>query len=206
MDNASSTGSTGNNVNPNVNSNANASPSTNSNANNTSSGATPNSSANPRPFDARSPTQSNLHPHPPPPPFSPTNGHPRPQFNNPYHPPTPAPLPMPAPSHISGPPASPHGVTAPQPYASEYPSAPRDKPTSSYYDPTSDSGERRPSESNASWHDPQARTPQVWTRSRPLERSLRSTANIYHRTESPTTHILRRLTLQSSTTAPTPPP
>jgi hypothetical protein len=118
---------------------------------------TTNANANPHPFDARSPTQSDFHP-----PFSPTNGHPRPQFNNPYHPPTPAPLPMPAGAHIPGPAASPHVVTAPPAYASEYPSAPRDKPTSSYYDPTSDSGERRPAE-NSHWHETRARTPQVWT-------------------------------------------
>jgi hypothetical protein len=143
---SSSTASTGP-ANPNASAGASAS-------------ATASANPNPRQFDARSPSQSDFHP--PPPPFSPTNGHPRPQFNNPYHPPTPAPLPMPTPSHISGPPASSHVVTASQPYASDYPSAPRDKPTSSYYDPTSDSGERRPAET-ASWHDAQARTPQVWT-------------------------------------------
>ena len=137
----------------------------NANASATAS-ANPSANPNPRQFDARSPSQQSDFHHPPPPPprgtspppFSPT----APRFNNPYHPPTPAPLPMPAPSHVSGPPASPRGVTASQPYASEYSSAPRDKPTSSYYDPTSDSGERRPAE-NASWHDAQARTPQVRT-------------------------------------------
>jgi DNA helicase INO80 len=119
---------------------------------------------NPRQFDSRSPTQSEFH-HPPPPPgsrgFSPQG----PQFNNPYHPPTPAPLPMPAHSHISGPPASPRGVAPSQPYSSEYSPAPREKSTSSYYDPTSDSGERRPAE-NASWHDAQSRPAQVRTGSR----------------------------------------
>lgn len=124
------------------------------------------SSSTARPFDARSPTQSDFHP--PPPPFSPSNGHPRPHFNNPYHPPTPAPLPMPAPSHahLSGPPASPRVVTAPPAYASEYPPAPRDKPTTSYYDPTSDSSDRRPAE-GSSWHHSQSRTPQVRRSSRP---------------------------------------
>jgi hypothetical protein len=131
----------------------NANPNTTAGAADGVAGASANHPNNPRPFDARSPSQPDFHP-PPPPPFSPTNGHPRPQFNSPYHPPTPAPLPMPAPSH------PPHGVTASQPYAGDYAPAPRDKPTSSYYDPTSDSGERRPAE-NASWHDTQARTAQV---------------------------------------------
>jgi DNA helicase INO80 len=104
---------------------------------------------------ARSPTQTDFHS-----PYSPTNGShpPRPQFNNPYHPPTPAPLPMPAAAHITGPPASPRTLTAPSAYQSDYQPVPRDKPTSNYYDPTSDSSERRPSES-AGWNEGQA--PQV---------------------------------------------
>lgn len=97
---------------------------------------------------SRSPTQSNLHS------YSPTNGAPpRTQYINPYHPPSPSPLPMPAPaSHITGSQAS--------PYHSEYQPVPRDKPTSGYYDPTSDSIERRPSGS-AAWSEGQNTTSQV---------------------------------------------
>src|SRR5271163_4400292 len=74
------------------------------------------SSSNARPYNAGSPTRTEFHPQ-----FSPPNGtHPRPQFNNPYHPPTPAPLPMPTPSHIPGPPASPLALTAPSAYQPEY--------------------------------------------------------------------------------------
>ena len=113
------------------------------------------SSSNARPYN---PTQSDFHP-----PYSPTNGtHPRPQFNNPYHPPTPAPLPMTTThnAHIPAP-ASPLAVTAPLAYHSDYaPAPPRDKPTSNYYDPTSDSSERRPAE-NSGWSEGQAQTPQV---------------------------------------------
>ncbi|RDL40476.1 p-loop containing nucleoside triphosphate hydrolase [Venustampulla echinocandica] len=112
--------------------------------------------------------------------FSPTNGtHPRPQFaNNSYHPPTPAPAPAPAPlqmpmsmpgaSHIPGHPTSPMPLasTTPsatyhndyQPQAQTQPAA-RDKPVSNYYDPTSDSGERRPSEGNVQAQTPQNRDP-----------------------------------------------
>jgi DNA helicase INO80 len=115
------------------------------------------SSSNTRPYNPLSPTQTDFHS-----PFSPTNGnHPRPQFNHPYHPPTPAPLPMPTPSsHIPGPPASPRTLTAPSAYQSDYQPASRDKPTGNYYDPTSDSSERRPSES-AGWSEGQTSTPQV---------------------------------------------
>ncbi len=96
------------------------------------------SSSNTRAYNASSPQTVHST-------YSPTNGT-RSQFNNPYHPTTPANLPMPTTSsHISGPPASPRTVTAPQPYQSDYQPAPRDKPTSNYYDPTSDSSERRPS-------------------------------------------------------------
>jgi DNA helicase INO80 len=115
------------------------------------------SSSNTRPYNPLSPTQTDFHS-----PFSPTNGnHPRPQFNNPYHPPTPAPLPMPtSSSHTPGHPASPRTLTAPAAYQSDYQPAPRDKLTSNYYDPTSDSSERRPSES-AGWSEGQTSTPQV---------------------------------------------
>lgn len=121
----------------------------------TINGGPSSSNTNTRP----SPTQTEFHS-----PYSPTNGtHPRPQYNNPYHPSTPAAaaLPMPIPSsHISGPPASPRILTAPSSYQSEYQPVPREKPTSNYYDPTSDSGERRPSES-AAWSEGQNSTPQV---------------------------------------------
>ena len=101
-----------------------------------------NGASNTRPYSARSPTQTDFHA-----PYSPTNGiHPRPQFNNPYHPPTPAPLPMPTAAPVSGPPASPRTGTAHAAYQSDYQPATRDKPNSNYYDPTSDSSDRRPSE------------------------------------------------------------
>ena len=108
-------------------------------------------------YDTRSPTQTNFHA-----PYSPRNGtHPRPQFNNPYHPPTPASLPIPS-SHIPGPapPTSPRSLGAPLTYAGEYQPTPRDKPASNYYDPTSDSSERKPPES-AGWKDGLSQTAQV---------------------------------------------
>ncbi|TVY80277.1 putative DNA helicase INO80 [Lachnellula suecica] len=98
------------------------------------------SSSNPRPSPystAVSPTQ---------PKYSPTNGAARPQFNNPYHPPTPASLSMNAPPHIPNHSTSPMTLAAPPP-------PPRDKPVSNYYDPTSD----RPSESTA-WSEGQGQT------------------------------------------------
>jgi hypothetical protein len=89
-----------------------------------------------------------------PPPFSPAKIlHPR-TFNNKFHPPTPAPLP----AYIERPPASP--LTSLQ--ATEYNQpAPRDRPTSSYYDPTTDSSERRLTETAAGWFNGHAQTPQV---------------------------------------------
>ncbi len=112
-----------------------------------SSPNTTNTTTTTRPFNAPSPTQPSLHSST----YSPTNGaQPRTQYINPYHPPSPSPLPMTTPSsHISGAQASPRILTAPSPYQSEYQPVPRDKPTSNYYDPTSDSSERRPSESAA---------------------------------------------------------
>ncbi|KAH8815550.1 SNF2 family helicase/ATPase-like protein [Xylogone sp. PMI_703] len=85
---------------------------------------------------------------------------PRPQFNNPYHPPTPAPLPMPSlgHGHIPPPPASPVTLAPPSGYPSEYQSSPRDKPSSGYYDPTSDSGDRRQVEPG--WNERGSQTPQ----------------------------------------------
>ncbi|KAL3419482.1 snf2 family helicase atpase [Phlyctema vagabunda] len=108
----------------------------------------------------------------PPPPtyeFSPTNGnnnHPRSQFNNhPYHPPAPTAVPIPPASHLAGPPlpASPMNNGPPSAYPSDY-QAPRDRPSTAYYDPTTDSSsQRRPSESAAAaaaWRDGQSQTPQ----------------------------------------------
>lgn len=90
-------------------------------------------------------------------PYSPNGTHPRPQFTNPYHPPTPATL---SASHIPGP-TSPRTLTT-SAYQADYQPAPRDKPTSNYYDPTSDSGDRQPSESaGAGWNEGQSQTPQV---------------------------------------------
>ncbi|EKD13015.1 Putative DNA helicase ino-80 [Drepanopeziza brunnea f. sp. 'multigermtubi' MB_m1] len=93
------------------------------------------------------------------------------QFDNPYHSPTPAPLTAtaklaPAP-HIPDLPASPGALTtSTSRYQSErdYQAPPRDKPTSSYYDPTSDSSERRPSDSLAKWHEGQGQTQTPQTR------------------------------------------
>lgn len=100
-------------------------------------------------YDARSPTQPEYS-------FSPSNGlHPRPQFTSPY-----APLPISHIPHIPAPhPPSPRSQGLPAPYQNEY-QPPREKPTSNYYDPTSDSSERRPSEIS-SWTEPQTQTPQV---------------------------------------------
>ena len=151
------------------------------------------SSSNTRPYNPLSPTQTDFHS-----PYSPTNGnHPRPSFTNPYHPPTPAALPMPTPaSHIPGPPASPRTLTAPSAYQSDYQPALRDKPTSSYYDPTSDSSERRPSES-AGWTEGQTSTTQVRTSNFPGLRGpfpISTSDIIFHRVECHT-HIPQ---LQSS--------
>lgn len=97
-----------------------------------------------------------------PPPYSPTKGlHSRPVFNSQYHPPTPAPLPLPsAAGQVAAQPSSPLAATAPGSYPTEFQSAPRDKPTNNYYDPTSDSSERRPAE-GAAWYNGHAQTPQV---------------------------------------------
>jgi hypothetical protein len=116
------------------------------------------SSSSTRPYIARSPTtQTEFRP-----PYSPTtNGTSRTQFNNSYLPPTPAPLQKPASSHVPRP-TSPNSFSAPLSgsYHSDYQSAPRDKPVSNYYDPTSDSSERRPSEV-AGRVEPQIQTSQV---------------------------------------------
>jgi DNA helicase INO80 len=115
------------------------------------------SNPNTRPYDDRSPTQ-NFHS-----PYSPPNSLSRPRVNDPYHPPTPAPLPIPTTSHIPVPPASPRTLAPSSAFANEYQPPSRDKPTSSYYDPTSDSGDRQPTE-NSTWHEPQSHPPQVGDR------------------------------------------
>ncbi|KFY75517.1 hypothetical protein V499_04516 [Pseudogymnoascus sp. VKM F-103] len=79
--------------------------------------------------------------------YSPTKSLPRrPSFTKQYHPPTPSQLPPPPPGSAHRAPSEASPLVATQtPYqSSEYHSAPRDKPTSNYYDPTSDSGEPRP--------------------------------------------------------------
>lgn len=111
------------------------------------------SNTNPRPYDTRSPPQPDFH-------SSPSNAsHPRPYFSNPYHPPTPAPLPMPTTAHIPARPRSPMTLATPSAYQSDYQPS-RDKPASNYYDPTSDSSERRPAEISG-WSEGPNQTPQV---------------------------------------------
>jgi len=106
-----------------------------------------NSHPHPHPLPHLSTPQPEFHPAP----YSPTsNGTlPRPQFNNSYHPPTPAALPMP--------PRAPSSTLGVSSYPAEYQ---REKPTSNYYDPTSDSSERRPVEPVA-WNEGQTQTSQV---------------------------------------------
>jgi hypothetical protein len=94
------------------------------------------------PYTSHSPTHPHFNP-----PFSPTNGSHQRHFSNQYHPPTPAPLPIQAGSQNthSGPPRSPTSNGLPPLKGSGYP--PRDKPKSTYYDPTSDQGDV-----NSSWN------------------------------------------------------
>ncbi len=69
-------------------------------------------------------------------------------FSAQYNPPPAANIPLSSPAYVERTPAS-------------YQSAPRDTPpTTTYYDPTSDSSSRRPLET-ASWHNGHAQTPQV---------------------------------------------
>jgi hypothetical protein len=79
--------------------------------------------------------------------YSPTKSLPRrPSFSKQYHPSTPVQLPPPGSIHRAPSEASPL-ISTPAPYQnSEYHSAPRDKPTGNYYDPTSDSSEARPAD------------------------------------------------------------
>lgn len=101
------------------------------------------------PSYARSPTQTDY----PQPAFTQSPIHSRPSYSNSSYPPSaavPLPLPLSSPTHIARHPTSPLTTTHAT-YSSEYQSTPRDKLTSNYYDPTSDSSERRPSES-AVWY------------------------------------------------------
>lgn len=94
--------------------------------------------------------------------YSPTKSLPRrPSFTKQYHPPTPSQLPPPPPGSAHRAPSEASPLVATQtPYqSSEYHSAPRDKPTSNYYDPTSDSGEPRPADPTR--HNGQNPAPQV---------------------------------------------
>jgi hypothetical protein len=162
---------------------------------------TSSSNTRPGPYDARSPTQTDFH-------FSPPNGtHPRPQFNNPYHPPTPTPLPIPTGSHIPRPSPSPMTGGLPSTYQNEY-QPPRDKPTSNYYDPTSDAGVRPPAE-NSGWNEGHAQTPQV----RKIIFTLRETLLWYgelltscNRVENNTSINQHQQNRPSITTDPTPRP
>ncbi|KAI9700358.1 MAG: putative DNA helicase ino80 [Candelina mexicana] len=95
------------------------------------------------PYPARSPTQPTFNS------YSPTNGSHRQTFDNRYHPPTPAPLPLPptvarSPHIGPPPPLTTNGLTSLKSPAF----SPRDKPTSTYYDPTSDHAERNTSRSH----------------------------------------------------------
>jgi hypothetical protein len=91
---------------------------------------------------------------------------------------------LPIPPHTQGQPASPRASSS---YANEY--TPREKTatTSSYYDPTSDSGDRRPSESSG-YREPRQHTPQVrammiileWNQLLTLFRRLESHIPIRH--------------------------
>jgi hypothetical protein len=117
------------------------------------------------PYTSHSPTLPQYNP-----PFSPKNGSHQRHFSNQYHPPTPAPLPIQTPgqnSH-SGPPRSPTTNGLLPLKGPAYP--PRDKPTSTYYDPTSDQGDLS-SGWNYSKYSRQSpiQTQQVSTKNNPLE-------------------------------------
>lgn len=88
-------------------------------------------------------------------PYSPPNGLTRrPSFSNQYQPSTPAQLPLPANLHGATSQTSPLGPpsTAPIYQSSDYTPAPRDKPASNYYDPTSDSSAVKPNGQNNEAH------------------------------------------------------
>jgi hypothetical protein len=93
----------------------------------------------------RSPTQHHQ------PQYSPTKS--LPSYSNSYQPPTTAPPSLSSTSHVDRAPVSPLTTSNP----TEYPSTTRDRPTSSYYDPTSDSAPPKPS----AWSNGHAQTPQV---------------------------------------------
>lgn len=82
--------------------------------------------------------------------YSPPNGLPRrPSFSNQYQPSTPAQLPLPTNLHsaTTQPPSQGPPPTGPTYLSTDYTPAPRDKPQSNYYDPTSDSSAAKPSRS-----------------------------------------------------------
>lgn len=103
------------------------------------------------PYNARSPTQTDF---PPQPVYHGTQSpvHSRHGYGNssylPLQSTVPLPLPLSSPTRLH--PTSPLNATQ---YSSEYQSVPREKLSGNYYDPTFESrNERRPSESNAAWH------------------------------------------------------
>lgn len=102
------------------------------------------------PYAARSPpgAQSQSSYATPLPLYSPPNGLPRrPSFSNQYQPSTPAQLPLPPNLHsaTTQPPSLGPPSTGPTYLSTDYTPAPRDKPSSNYYDPTSDSSAVKPS-------------------------------------------------------------
>lgn len=89
------------------------------------------------------------------PPYSPPNGLPRrPSVSNQYQPTTPAQLPLPTNLHGATTQPSSLGTpsTGPTYLSTDYTPAPRDKPASNYYDPTSDSSAVKPSGQNNKGH------------------------------------------------------
>ncbi|KAI9845449.1 MAG: putative DNA helicase ino80 [Thelocarpon superellum] len=140
------------------------------------------------PFAARSPTVTHYD-HA----FSPTNGaYTRPSYHSQNHPPTPAALPMPAAAHsprVRPPPSPPaNGLTT----MNGSPHRPREKATSTFYDPTLDQGTYE----SARNHHPSVRSPGQ-TQSKP------------NRTADPMAfaNILSTSTAEpSATPAPPPPP
>lgn len=110
------------------------------------------SSQPPQPYHAQSPTQSKFHQS-----LHSTNGaHSRSSYTNTTDPypaaAENAPAPMTAASHVAiPPPHSPQRSSGPSIYSADYQDPIRDKPISNYYDPTSDSSERKPAEPSAAW-------------------------------------------------------
>lgn len=139
---------------------------------------------------AQSPTQTTF-----PPLYSPTKTHDRqPLYNSQYNTPQ-ASLPMP---HSALPPRPVSPISKPAIYPTEYQDAAREKSTSAYYDPTSDSGERVKQEPPAPYNY-QAQTPQV----KHAQRKVRSDADTI-RTEIRTTIRLAHQMCHNTRTAHTP--